>query len=277
MITERIGRFFAVAVLLLVAAGVGSGTSQAQDHGMLVISPFGLLDTFVERCEAMSVQKDTGAPEYYVYAYATMLLRREPLQGDDLQVTPVLEVCLFDSEENLNRAREQYRAVRTAFHERGGSAKYRDFPFEDKVWRFDNYFDAAAKVRELQRKSWMSYWPGVLNLEVTGPTDASAYYLFAYRPIDVRIHVDREAEDLDLTFRATKGRWRIVIFDDEEVVQAARKLYEQYVAMRATLTDGMGHQVGRIVPHVEQAASYAQARQRALDIRRKLEGVPAGP
>jgi hypothetical protein len=276
MITERTDRFFAMAALLL-AAGVGSGTSQAQDHGMLVISPFDLLDTFVERCEAMSVKKDTGAPEYYVYAYATMLRRREPVQGDNLHVTPILEVSLFDSEENLSRARDQYRAVRAAFRERGGSAKYRDFPFEDKVWRFDNYSEAAAKVRELERKNWMSYWPGVLNLEVTGPTEAAEYYLFAYRPIDVRVHVDRDADDLDLTFRATKGPWRIVIFDDEDVAQAARKLYEQYVAMRATLTDGMGHQVGRIIPHMEKAATYAQARQRALDIRRKLQDVQAWP
>ncbi|UCG34373.1 MAG: hypothetical protein JSU68_06980 [Phycisphaerales bacterium] len=274
--SERIARIFALTALL-VAAGVGPGTSQAQDRGTTVISPFRMLDAFVDRCEVMNVESDTGAAEYYVYAYATMLRRREPRQGDNRQVTPVLEVCLFDSEENLTRARQQYRAVRVAFREQGGSTKYREFPFEDKSWRFDNYSGAATKVRELQRKSWMSYWPGVLNLEVTGSTGASAYYLFAFRPVDVTIHLDDDDDDVDLTFRATKRPWRIVIFDDEEAAQAARKLYDQYVETRATLTDGMGNQVGRIIPHVEKADTFAQARQRALEIRRKLEGPRAKP
>jgi hypothetical protein len=87
----------------------------------------------------------------------------------------------------------------------------------------------------------------------------------------VSIQVDDDDDDVDLTFRATKGPWRIVFFDDNEVVQAARKLYEQFVKTRATLTDGMGNQVGRIIPHVEKADTFAQARQRALEIRRKLQ------
>ena len=222
--TRRSHPHICVFAALLVAAAIGLGTSQAQDRTTPVISPFRLLDTFSERCEVMNVDSDTGAPEYYVYAYATMLRRREPTQGDNRQVTPILEGCLFDSEEDLTRARQQYRAVRAAFREQGGSTKYREFPFEDKTWRFDSYPGAATKVRELQRKSWMSYWPGVLNLEVTGPTGASVYYLFAFRSIDVSIHVDDDEDDVDLTFRATKGPWRIVFFDDSEVVQAARKL-----------------------------------------------------
>lgn len=266
-----------VMAALLVAAAVGPTLSQAQDRGAPAISPFRLLDAFADRCEVMNVESDTGATEYYVYAYATMLLRREPTQGKERQVTPVLDVCLFDSEENLTRAREQYRSVRAAFRERGGSTKYREFPFEDKIWRFDNYSDAAAKARELQHKSWMSYWPGVLNLEVTGPTGASEYYLFAFRPVDLSIHVDDDDDDGGLTFRATKLPWRIVVFDDEEVAKAARKLYEQFVETRATLTDGMGNQVGRIIPHVERADTFAQARQRALEIRRKLQATGAGP
>ena len=77
MVAERIARIFALAALL-VAADVGPGTSWGQDRTTPVISPFRLLDTFVERCEVMNVDSDTGAPEYYVYAYATMLRRREP-------------------------------------------------------------------------------------------------------------------------------------------------------------------------------------------------------
>jgi hypothetical protein len=223
------------------------------------------------------VEADNGADEYYVYACATMLRRAEPNKGDNKRVFPVLAICVLDSAETLNSVRGQYREVQAAFHKAGGSAKYREFPFEDKFWKFNNYPNAARKARELQRQSWMKYWPGVLNLEAEKATAATTYYLFAFRELNVVMDVDDDDDDYDLTFRATKRPWRVVIFDDEKVTLAAKRLYREYIAAHATLTDGLGHQVGKIEPHVEKAATFVEARRKARDLRSLLDARSAKP
>jgi len=273
---RRTARWVALSAAL-AALGSGASKASAQWGPLPRVSPLELLGIFVERCAAMNVDRDTGAPAFYVYAYATIGRRHQPLKGDSRLVYSKMEVCLFDREDRLSRAQQQYRAIQAVFRQHGGASKYRDFPFEDRTWRFGDFPSAQEKAFLLRRTSWMSHWPEVLNLRVEKNTGKPSYFLFGYRPIRIQVRIDRDEEDGDTTFVATKGSWLLVIFDDEEVAQAARKLYQQRVKSCATLTDGMGHQIGQINPHLERADSYAQARRRAGQLRRRLLDLAAPP
>jgi hypothetical protein len=264
-------------IAALALLGGGAPKVSAQWGPAPRVSPLELLGIFVERCAAMNVDRDTGAPVFYVYAYATIGRRHQPLKGDNRLIYSKLEVCIFDREDYLSRAQKEYRALQAAFRQHGGASKYRDFPFEDRSWRFGDFPSAREKAFLLRRTSWMSHWPEVLNLRVEKNTGKASYFLFGYRPIHLQVRIDRDEEDGDTTFVATKGAWRLVIFDDEEVAQAARRLYQQRVKSCATLTDGMGHQVGQINPHLERTDTYAQARRRADQLRRQLLGLAAPP
>jgi hypothetical protein len=235
-----------------------------------------LLKNFVDRCEAFGVDHDTGSQAYYVYAYAVPGTRREPLFGDARSVFSKTEVCIFDAEHDLAAAEKQYRALKQAFRRDGGVTRIRDFPFEDRSWRFDDFASAEKKADQLRRKSCMAYWPGVLKLRVIKNTGKTSYFLFGYRPILVHLEPERDEEDGDMTFTATKEPWELVIFDDEEVAAAAEKLYEGYVRGRASLTDGMGHRVGPIEPYLERFDTYFAARKRAAELRRKLNPFDGG-
>ena len=261
-------------VTFLVALAAAAGTpspAEAQRIGPLRISPHELLNHFVDGCQAMSVDHDTGAPAYYVYAYATIGRRHVPTKGDNLLVFNKMEVGVFDQERDLAAARSRYGALQAAFRRYGGAARYRDFPFEDRSWRFGDFASAQEKAGQLRRKSWMSYWPGVLNLRIEESTGAPSYFLFGYRPIYLQARAERDEEDGDLTFTATKGAWRLVVFDDEDVALAAKKLYQRYVQGYATLTDGMGHRVGEITPYLERVGNFTEARQRADELRRQTQ------